>query len=381
MSKSVDIVIIGAGASGLMLASLLKYQNIVIIDKNPKVSSKIAISGGGKCNITNQNLSYKNYLGDKNFISYAIREFNSESLIKWLNKKGLNSVIKNGSQYFCQNSSQDIINILKKESNQHKFMLNSEVISVTKIDDKFEIITDKTKLLSSKVIIASGGLSYKSIGATDIGYKIATAFNHTIKTTSPALVGFTLQKNQFFFKELSGSSTQVTVKVADKKFTGSLLFTHKGISGPVILNTSLYWQKGLIEIDFLNGFDIYKHRNSKKLISSILPMPKRVTKSFLVQFDIIDKAIDRLNSLELKLLSSLSCYSFAPAGNFGYTKAEVTRGGVNTDEINSKNMMSKIVSNLYFIGEVLDVTGELGGYNFQWAFSSAYICAKDLNEL
>ncbi len=381
MSKSVDIVIIGGGASGLMLSSLLNHQNVVIIDKNQNIASKIAISGGGKCNITNKNLSYNNYLGDKNFISYAIKEFNSDSLIKWLKIRGLNSVIKNESQYFCKDSAKEIINIFKKETKHHKIMLNSEVISISKRGDIFEIITNRSKLLSKKVVIASGGLSYQSIGATDIGYKIAKSFNHTINTTSPALVGFTLQKDQFFFKELSGASTEVSIKVANKIFKGSLLFTHKGISGPVILNTSLYWQKGLIEIDFLNGFDIYQHRNSKKLISSVLPMPKRVTKAFLVKFDIEDIALNQLSNKELEVLNSLNSYSFAPAGNFGYTKAEVTRGGVNTDEINSKTMMSKIVPNLYFIGEVLDVTGELGGYNFQWAFSSAYVCAKDLNEL
>ncbi len=380
MYESIDIVIIGAGASGLMLSSLLNHQNVVIIDKNQNIASKIAISGGGKCNITNKNLSYNNYSGDKNFISYAIREFNSDDLIKWLKIRGLNPIVKKESQYFCRDSAKEIINIFQKGSKTHKFMLNSEVISIEKKDDLFEITTSRSKLLSKKVVIASGGLSYKSIGATDIGYKIAKSFNHTINTISPALVGFTLQKNQFFFKELSGASTEVTVKVDNKKFYGSLLFTHKGISGPVILNTSLYWQKGLIEIDFLNGFDIYQYRNSKKLISSILPIPKRVTKAFLVEFDINDKAINQLSNKELEILNSLNSYSFAPAGNFGYTKAEVTRGGVSTDEINSKTMMSKIVENLYFIGEVLDVTGELGGYNFQWAFSSAYVCAKDLNE-
>jgi hypothetical protein len=166
--------------------------------------------------------------------------------------------------------------------------------------------------------------------------------------------------------------------VGEKVVEGSLLFAHKGISGPAVLNASLYWQKGKIEIDFLGDVDWETFTRSEKNISSLLPMPKRVTKTFLLQLELEDKQGKKVTSSELERLRSLSRYSFAPAGTFGYSKAEVTKGGVSTDELNAYTMMSEKEGGLYFIGEVLDVTGRLGGYNFQWAFSSAYVCYQHL---
>ncbi|MBT8347864.1 MAG: aminoacetone oxidase family FAD-binding enzyme, partial [Sulfurovum sp.] len=226
---------------------------------------------------------------------------------------------------------------------------------------------------------ASGGLSYPKIGASSIGYEIAEAFGHTLVKTAPALVGFTVQKDQFFFKELSGVSTDVKIHVGDEVCEGALLFAHKGMSGPAVLDASLYWEKGKIEIDFLPGFSWKSVQGSKKQISSLLPMPKRVSKAFLLQFKLEDKPFHQLTKQELETLQTLSAYSLAPAGTFGYAKAEVTKGGVETSEIDSSTMMSKKEDGIYFIGEVLDVTGRLGGYNFQWAFSSAYSCAKDVS--
>jgi predicted Rossmann fold flavoprotein len=374
-----DIAIIGAGASGLFLASHLKSKNFVVIDSNAKIGAKIAISGGGKCNITNKFVSTKNYLGDTKFIAPILESFSQKKLLSWLRERGLNSVMKKEHQYFCPNSSKEILDIFNKAIPKKNLLLNTKVEKVSREGDLFIIQTNRQTIRAKKLVVASGGLSYTSIGASDIGLVIAKEFGHTIIKTSPALVGFTVQKEQFFFKKLSGLSTKVTIRVEDQSFSGSLLFAHKGISGPVVLNASLYWQKGLITIDFLNGFDITHHLSSNKLISTLLPLPKRLTKAFLVQFDLVDKPIKKLNKNELAVLATLGSYSFAPAGNFGYSKAEVMRGGINTDEIDSSTMESRKMKNIYFIGEVLDVTGQLGGYNFQWAFSSAYQCAKDLN--
>ncbi|MBN2824322.1 MAG: aminoacetone oxidase family FAD-binding enzyme [Campylobacterales bacterium] len=374
-----DLAIIGAGASGLFLASHLKNKNYVVIDSNSKIGAKIAISGGGKCNITNKFVSTQNYLGDSKFIAPILEGFSQKKLLAWLRERGLEPVMKKEHQYFCPNSAKEILDIFSKTIPPKNLLLNTKVEKVSKEDDTFIIQTNRQTIRAKKLVVASGGLSYTSIGASDIGYQIAQNFGHRIIKPSPALVGFTVQKEQFFFKELSGLSTEVTISVEGKSFSGSLLFAHKGISGPVVLNASLYWQKGAVTIDFLNGFDITPHRNSNKLISSLLPLPKRLTKAFLVQFDLVDKPIKGLSKDELAVLGRLSSYSFAPAGNFGYTKAEVTKGGVSTDEIDAQTMQSRLVDNLYFIGEVLDVTGELGGYNFQWAFSSAYECAKDIN--
>ena len=195
------------------------------------------------------------------------------------------------------------------------------------------------------------------------------------------MVGFTVQKEQFFFKELSGSAVDVCIKVGQHFCKGALLFAHKGMSGPAVLDASLYWEKGTIEIDFLPSFHWNSIKGSKKQITSLLPLSKRITKAFLVQLELKDKPFCQLTAQELDKLKLLNHYRLSPAGTFGYTKAEVTKGGVSTDEVDAQTMMSKKVKNLYFIGEVLDVTGRLGGYNFQWAFSSAYQCSQYLRNI
>jgi predicted Rossmann fold flavoprotein len=363
-----------------MLASLLPKNSAIIIDTNPHPGAKIRISGGGKCNITNEKMDASCYLGDQAFITQVLRRFDEKRLLSWLERHGLQPVLRKGSQYFCPRTSSELLDILLKESRKQKFLMNEKVIDVRKRDERFYVRTDRRKLTASNVVIASGGLSFPRLGASGIGYEIAQHFGHTVTRTTPALVGFTVQKEQFFFKSLSGASTEVIIHVNGKRSEGSLLFTHKGISGPAVLNASLYWEKGKISIDFLPGFDWGCLRSSKKQLSSLLPMPKRVTKAFLLQLRIEDKAGSAISSDELHRLRTLQTYSFAPAGTFGYSKAEVTRGGVVTDEVDAETMESKKLKGLFFIGEVLDVTGELGGYNFQWAFSSAFVCAQCLKK-
>ena len=373
-----NIVIIGGGASALMLASLLPKNTVTMIETNAKPGAKILVSGGGKCNITNALMGTQYYLGDKAFVQHALRSFNEKALIKWLERQNLMPVLRKKTQYFCQNSARELLDIFLKESRKQKILTNEKVLNVSKRDDVFYVKTDKRTVTADIVVVASGGLSFPKLGASAIGYEIAETFGHSIVKTAPALVGFTVQKEQFFFKELSGVSTEVEIKAGNELCKGSLLFAHKGISGPAVLDASLYWEKGRIEIDFLPGFSWNGLKESKKQISSLLPMPKRVTKAFLLQFGIEDKMGSKLTSNELALLQSLHHYIFAPAGTFGYSKAEVTKGGVCTDEVDACTMMSRKADGLYFIGEVLDVTGRLGGYNFQWAFSSAYICSKKI---
>ena len=365
-----DVVIVGAGASGLMVASKYKDKNIAIIDTNPKIAQKIKISGGGKCNVTNAKVSTENYLGDPNFIKPILESYDQNELLSFLKARGCEPILRKDNQYFCKSSADEIITILKKESETCRFFLNQSVLKVSK-NEHFMIQTNRETLQAKNVVVASGGLSYPKIGASPIAYDIAKSFGHTIKTTSPALVGFTVQKDQFWMKELSGISLKVQISVGDKRFCQDLLFAHKGISGPVVLNASLYWEKGLLEIDFLPEGSLKKYlKNSNKLLSTALPLPKRFMKAFLATVSVDDKPASKLNEEETQKLSQLKNYTFAPAGNFGYSKAEVTRGGISTDEIDGTNMMSSLVENLFFVGECLDVTGELGGYNFQWAFSS-----------
>ena len=376
-----QIIIIGGGASALMLASLLPKNSVKLIESNAKLGAKILISGGGKCNITNINMGTEFFLGDKDFITPVLKKFNEKSLLRWLDRQGLEPVIRKETQYFCKDSSKELLDIFLKESRKQQIYLNETVVEVTKRDDLFYVKTHKSTFTSKAVVVASGGLSFPKIGASSIGYEIAEAFGHTVVKTAPALVGFTVQKEQFFFKDLSGVSTDVQIRVGDNVCEGALLFAHKGLSGPAVLDASLYWEKGKIEIDFLPGFSWKSVQNSKKQISSLLPMPKRVSKAFLFQFGIEDKMASKLTPEELVLLKTLNHYTLSPAGTFGYSKAEVTKGGVDTSQIDSQTMMSKKEKGLYFLGEVLDVTGRLGGYNFQWAFSSAYTCSKSIKSL
>ena len=375
-----NIIIVGGGASALMLASLLPKNVATIIESNSKPGAKVLISGGGKCNITNRYMGSEYYLADPSFVSPALTVFNEKDLLKWLRQRKLVPELRNEEHYFCKNSAQEILDIFGKESRGQKILLHEKVLSVSKRDTFFTVKTDKRTLTAKVVVVASGGLSFPRIGASSIGYEIAECFGHSVVRTAPGLVGFTVQKDQFFFKELSGLSTDVEITVNGNLCKGALLFAHKGLSGPAVLDASLFWEKGKIEIDFLPGFSLKNLKQSKKQLTSLLPLPKRLTKSFLVQLNLDDKTGIKLTSEDLLKLQHLKAYSFAPAGTFGYGKAEVTKGGVCTDEVDAETMMSKKQEGLYFLGEVLDVTGRLGGYNFQWAFSSAYLCAQQLNK-
>ncbi len=357
-----------------------KYKKVCIIDANPKLGEKIKISGGGKCNITNEFVSEKNYLGDSEVLKEAFSTFSKDDLLRFLNKNQvftkLDPRLTKGT-YFCK-SSQDVIGMFTSLTKDVKKHLNTKVLDVN-FDGHFKIKTQDKIIEAKKLIIASGGLSYPKLNASGIAYEIAEKFGHSIIRCEPALVGFTVQKEQFWFKNLSGISVMADVFVEGKRIEGSLLFAHKGCSGPVILTTSLYWKKGKIAVDFLPRQNIEKFLKGNKKISSALPLPKRFIQEFLSSQNLEDKAVSSLKSEEIEKLKTLKYYEFSPAGNFGFSKAEVTRGGINTDEINHKSFESLKQKDLYFIGECLDITGELGGFNFQFAFSNAVCCARNLN--
>ena len=379
MKKETDILILGAGASGLMLATLLPHNNYLIVDNNSKIGSKILVSGGGKCNITNGNVKPNNFLGNQRFIRNVLKRFDQYKLLSWLAKRGLNPIVRKNHQYFCEHSAKELVSIFEKEIKRQNILLNCKIEEVKKVDEHFEVKTNKGSIKAKRVVVATGGLSFPKLGATPIGYEIAQSFGHEVSTLSAGLVGFTVQPEQFFFKSLSGIATDVKISVKEKEIQGSLLFAHKGISGPAVLDASLYWDRGKIEIDFIPTINIDSLKSSKKNLSRVLGLPNRVAKAFLELLNIEDRACSLLSRDEWQKIATLKSYTFAPAGTFGYSKAEVTKGGVILDEIDASSMMSRKVDNLYFLGEVLDVTGELGGYNFQWAFSSAYVCAKGLS--
>ena len=367
-----DVIILGAGASGLFLADFLKNKNILIIEHNSKIGEKIKVSGGEKCNITNKYVSFKNYHPQSEFVKKTLKKAGNKELLKWIKNKGLEVYELKEGQYFFE-SSREILKVLAPKC---KIMLNTEILDVK---EGFEVITNRGVYKSKNIVVALGGKSFKKLGASEKGYKIAEKFGHKITPVKPALVGLTVQPGEAWFKKLSGVSFKASVSVDNKKFVQNILFSHRGITGPAILNASLYWEKGKIKIDFLAGKKVENLlKNRHRQIISQLPLPKAFIKEFLNVTGIEDKKVMLLKKEEIKKLKRLENYEFAPAGTFGFERAEVTKGGVNTDEI-SEFMESKKVKGLYFTGEVLDVTGELGGYNFQWAFSSAYLAFLGLS--
>ena len=376
--KIYDVIILGGGASGLMCASnLSRKKSVAIIEGNDKVAKKLKISGGGKCNITNVSVTPNNFDGDAELVTSTLKRFSQSNLLRFLERNRVDLELRKERYYFCERSSDDIIDVLKKNSEYCDTFLQTKVEVVSKEEEFFSVKTDKGIFQSKNLVVATGGKSFVNLGASDIGLEIAKSFNIQIKEFTPALVGLTLQKEQFWMKELSGLSCFVHIKVEDRVLNEEMLFAHKGISGPAVLSASLYWRSGNISIDFFPDITMNELINgSKKLLSSEMNLPKRLAKALLNVVNIEDKECNRLSKEERVKLLELKAYKFSPAGNFGFTKAEVSRGGIVANELDMKTLEAKKQKGLYFIGEVADITGELGGYNFQWAFSSAYVCAK-----
>jgi len=377
--KNYDVIILGAGASGLMCAgNISPKKKVAIVDGNAQVARKVKISGGGKCNITNISVSEKNYDGDKELIKTIFKGFNQTKLLRFLERNKVALELRKGQYYFCQEDAQTLIDVLMKHTKHTEFFLSNSIVNVSKQGEVFRVQTDKVILYASKLVVATGGCSFAQVGATDIGLHVAKEFGIEYKPFTPALVGLTLQKEQFWMKELSGLSCFVALHVNNKVLEEEMLFAHKGLSGPVILSASLYWEKGEMAIDFLPQQKINELTQGKKMLSSAIPLPKRLAKAILKALHVEDVECFKLTKEQRKKLQAIHKYIFAPAGNFGFRKAEVSKGGVCANELEYKTLKVKKVKGLHFIGEVVDVTGELGGYNFQWAFSSGYMCAKSL---
>ena len=374
-----DVIIIGAGASGLFLGANLNGKKVAILEKNSSAGKKILASGGGRCNITNRFVSAKNYLGEQKFIEQILKVLTLDQVLKFFSELKFSEQKQN--QFFCDSGAKSVLSVLLKRQNADIFY-NKEVLGAKKIDEIFEILTKDEKFRAINLVIASGGLSYKALGASDIGYKIANDFGIETSTLAPALVGFSVQKDEFWFKELSGISLNAEVEINSKNeshnFSDNLLFTHRGISGPAILNASLFWQKGRICINFLPKFSEKNLINGKKQLSSVLPLPKRFVLEFLKNFSLKDRAFYEFSDEERQIIKRLFAYEFAPAGTFGFERAEVTKGGIKSEFLD-ENLQAYNVKGLYFIGEVLEVTGMLGGYNLHFAFASALKVAKVLN--
>jgi len=384
MKELYDVLILGAGASGLMCAAEIcraTSLHVAIVEGNAKPAAKLKISGGGKCNITNVNVDALHFLGDERIVKHALDVFGKEELLDYFEKRGLKTVIRKRRYHFCPKSSDEVINILLQECKKADIFYGEAIVEVKKAKDAFAVKSKKRTYKAKKVVVATGAKSFPQLGATDIGLEIADSFGLEIEPFAPALAGLTLQPSQFWMKELTGISFYVRIAVDGKTVEEDMLFAHKGISGPSVLSASLYWKKGEVEINFLPDERTEALcKSSKKHISSAIPLPKRFVKAFLNHVGLSDKPCNKLSREEQQLLGTIHAYRFAPAGTFGFSKAEVCRGGVKTDTLDSKSMQSNLMKGLYFIGEVVDVTGELGGYNIQWAFSSAVVCAQHITK-
>ena len=391
--QQVDTLIIGAGAAGLMCAATAGYRgkSVVVVDMGKKPGRKILISGGGRCNFTNENALPENYLcTNPHFIKSALSRYHSQDFIELVERHGVNYHHKTLGQLFCDDSAQNIVDVLLTECEWAgvTVKLRSEVVNVIKTEQGFNVNTTDSEYQCKSLVVASGGLTMPKLGASPIGYKIAEQFGLTVLPTTAALVPFTLHDHdKERFDGLSGISIPTIISSENGvSFKENILFTHRGLSGPAILQISSFWQAGqsvsinlLPERLIVDYVTEWRESNSQKSLKNMLAtiLPKRFIEAMVSKHEIIDKSINQLSNDDVKTLSDyLHHWQIKPNGTEGYRTAEVTLGGVNTDELSSKTFESKQVSNLYFIGEVIDVTGWLGGYNFQACWAQGVACGQ-----
>ena len=388
-----DVIIIGAGASGMMCAisSGKRGRSVLVLDHASKIGEKIRISGGGSCNFTNINTNHTNYISNNpHFCKSALSRFTPRDLISLLEKYGVKYEERELGQLFCARSSEEIIRVLENESKDAgvKIILDCKILEVKKEekDGKFNVSTDHGIFESGSLVIATGGMSYPQIGASGIGYSIAEKFGLKVTEIKPALVPFIFSPvDKKIFSELSGISIDAAIKCKDIMFRGNLLFTHKGLSGPAILQVSSYWKEGdAIVIDLLPEIDIFsiflgkQQSKSKVDIHNLLSeyLPTRFAKIWFAQ-NFVSKPVNQYNEKELHSIAhQIHNWKVIPRSTEDYRTAEVTLGGIDTDELSSKTMESKKVKGLYFTGEVIDVTGQLGGYNLHWAWASGFVAGQ-----
>ena len=395
-SKQYDVLVIGAGASGLMTAYMAaqRGRKVVVVEKANKVGKKILMSGGGKCNFTNLEVEPSNYIShNPNILISALTRYTNWDFIGLVCEYGIAYEERKHGQLFTLNGAKDILSMLLAECDKTGLVdikTSCEVKAVNPVDDQgFQVATSLGYFEVESVVVASGGLSIPTLGGSGIGYEIAKQFGHHVYPTRAGLVPFTFSDG---FKEvttrLSGNAVEATLSNELNSFTEALLFTHRGLSGPSSLQLSNYWNVGqsfkvdfLPSVDLLDFFKAKKQSQPKVLLRTLLNeyLPKSVVAELqiLIWTESAETAIGNISDDKLEQIAArLHGLEVKPSGTEGYRTAEVTLGGVDTTEVSSKTMESKKQKGLYFIGEVLDVTGHLGGYNFQWAWSSAHAASE-----
>ncbi len=395
-SAHYDVIILGAGASGLMCSATAGYQGqkVLVLDHAPKAAAKIRISGGGKCNFTNLNVAPEHFIcQNPHFVKSALSRYPSSAFIELIERHELAYEIRRGGKFFCEQRASDLIQILHTECDWAgvEFQLNTAIESVEFKNNQYVISSTQGIFSAYKLVIATGALSFPKLKATGIGYEIAKQFGLNIIPTSPGLVPLTFSdKWQTRFSALSGLSLEVAIHIKGRVFKEAMLFTHKGLSGPAILQASNYWTRGepiaLNTLSEMTEEQVFEALLSLKQSGKSLPKwlnqfwPKRFTQVWLEAFP-IETVLSNISHETLQQYAKLlTHWVLFPANTAGYDKAEVTLGGVDTDEFSSKTFEAKKQKNLFFIGEVLDVTGQLGGFNFQWAWASGVACGVALTE-
>lgn len=402
MVKQVDVVVIGAGAAGMMCAAVAGQagKRVLLIDHASKLAEKIRISGGGRCNFTNRDAGPPNYLSQNpHFCKSALSRYTPQDFLGLVKKYRISWHEKHKGQLFCDDSSEQIIAMLRAEcdAGQVQWRMPCKVEDVAQVDGGFVVRTDAGQFECTSVVVATGGLSIPKIGATDFGYRIARQFDLKLVETRPGLVPLTFDGPAWQpFVPLAGIALEVEVSTSSGKgktalrghFREDLLFTHRGLSGPAILQISSYWQPGTpIMLNLLPEMDVAEtliglKKTEKKQLGNVLAqwMPTRLADGLLAAhgFDGSARLADLPDARLRALGDAINRWAVVPTGSEGYRKAEVTLGGVDTRELSQQTMMVNKVPGLYFIGETVDVTGWLGGYNFQWAWASGVAAGNAL---
>jgi predicted Rossmann fold flavoprotein len=399
MAHSTDVLIVGAGAAGMMcaLTAAQRGRRVLLLEHYGKLAEKIRISGGGRCNFTNLNAGPENYLsGNPHFCRSALARYTPQHFIEMLERHGIGYHEKKLGQLFCDDGSEAIIAMLKEECDAAgvRWCMPCSVQEIGH-SDAFYVTTSRGTFRTTSLVIASGGLSIPKIGATPFGYKVAQQFGIPVTRLRPGLVPLSFHPGEWQpYAELAGISLDAVVSCGKQSFRENLLFTHRGLSGPAILQISSYWEpfsesspagKGRgqpLHIDLLPDHDVTQlfaeHRSSRVLPDNFLAhyWSRRFAEVWCGQFTQI-KPLNQYSERQLlKLAAHIENWQITPTGTLGYAKAEVTCGGVDTRALSSKTMECNTVPGLYFIGEVVDVTGQLGGYNFQWAWACGHAAGQ-----
>ncbi len=382
-----DVAIIGGGAAGLFCAIQAgkRGKRVVVIEHNAEVGRKIIISGGGRCNFTNLHTTPENFIStNPHFCKSALSQYTADDFVRLVQKHKISYYEKKLGQLFCRDSSRQIVDMLIRECNNARVEIRtgSSVISVTK-NDLFVVKASGVSVEADKLVVACGGLSFRKIGATDLGYRIARQFGLKIIETRPSLVALVIDGKTD--SRLAGVSVDSDVSAGGHSFRENVLFTHRGLSGPAVLQISNYWHKEEpVTVDLLPDLDAAdmtkRAEGSGKLLHGFLSemLPDRLVKSFVTS-GLQNKLVGNLSFTDWETVGAkLKKWQVRFCETEGYDRAEVTLGGVSTDELSSRSMESKRIPGLFFIGEVVDVTGWLGGYNFQWAWSSAFAAGRSV---